>query len=129
MMEWLIQLDRDIFLFINGLNNASFDAIMWWVSGKTTWWPFYTLLLVYFGWKKGWQLAPMLLFIIIAITLTDQTSVHLFKNVFQRLRPCHEPALEDLVHVPTLANVDEIGGPDAARAQEIDRGHGQAPMA
>ena len=98
-MEWLIQLDRDIFLFINGLNNVSFDVIMWWVSGKITWWPFYTLLLVYFGWKRGWQLAPMLLFIVIAITLTDQTSVHLFKNVFQRLRPCHEPALENLVHL------------------------------
>jgi len=25
--------------------------------------------------------------------------VHLFKNVFQRLRPCHEPALQGLVHL------------------------------
>ena len=41
----------------------------------------------------------MLLFIILVITLADQTSVHLFKNVFQRLRPCHEPALEGLVHL------------------------------
>ena len=41
----------------------------------------------------------MFLFIILVITLADQTSVHLFKNVFQRLRPCHEPALENLVHL------------------------------
>ena len=68
-------------------------------SGKTTWWPFYLLLLVYMGWKKNWQLLPMLLFIILVITLEDQTSVHLFKNVFLRLRPCHEPALEGMVHL------------------------------
>ena len=41
----------------------------------------------------------MLLFVILVITLADQTSVHLFKNVFERLRPCHEPALEGLVHL------------------------------
>ena len=107
MMNGLIQLDTKLFLFLNGLNNESFDVIMWWVSGKITWWPFYLLLLVFLGWQKGWQLAPMLLFIALTITLTDQTSVHLFKNVFQRLRPCHEPALEGLVHMVN----NKCGGP------------------
>jgi undecaprenyl-diphosphatase len=41
----------------------------------------------------------MILFIVVVITLTDQTSVHLFKNVVQRLRPCHETSLEGLVHL------------------------------
>ena len=41
----------------------------------------------------------MILFIAVVITLADQTSVHLFKNVFQRLRPCHEPSLQGLVHL------------------------------
>ena len=99
MIDWLIQLDTNFFLFLNGLNSESFDTIMWWVSGKTTWWPFYLSLLAFLGWRKGWQLAPIILFIVIVITLADQTSVHLFKNVFQRLRPCHEPSLEGLVHI------------------------------
>jgi undecaprenyl-diphosphatase len=99
MMEWLLQLDKNSFLFFNGLHCESLDAIMWWVSGKVTWWPFYLLLLGYFGWKKGWQLVVMILFIAITITLTDQTSVHLFKDLFHRLRPCHEPELEGLVHL------------------------------
>jgi len=72
---------------------------MWWISGKTTWWPFYLLLLSYLGWKGRWQLLPMVLLIVLVITLADQTSVHLFKNVFERLRPCHEPELEGLVHL------------------------------
>ena len=98
-MEWILQLDTQIFLAINGWHNEVWDGIMWWISGKTTWWPFYLLILTYLGWKKRWQLALMVLFIILGITLTDQTSVHLFKNVFQRLRPCHEPSLEGLVHL------------------------------
>ena len=99
MIDWLLQLDTKLFLFLNGLNSESLDSLMWWVSGKTTWWPFYLLLLAFLGWKKGWQLAPMILFLILVVALTDQTSVHLFKNVFQRLRPCHEPSLEGLVHL------------------------------
>jgi undecaprenyl-diphosphatase len=98
-MDWILQLDAQIFLAINGWHSEAWDGIMWWISGKTTWWPFYLLLLVFMGWKKRWQLLPMLLFIVLTITLADQTSVHLFKNVFLRLRPCHEPALEGLVHL------------------------------
>jgi undecaprenyl-diphosphatase len=98
-MDWLLQLDTRIFLAINGLHSDAWDGIMWWISGKTTWWPFYLLLLLFLGWKKRWQLAAMLLFIILVITLADQSSVHLFKNVFQRLRPCHEPELQGLVHL------------------------------
>ena len=33
------------------------------------------------------------------IVITDQTSVHLFKNVFLRLRPCHEPSISAAIHV------------------------------
>ena len=72
---------------------------MWWISAKTTWWPFYLALLIFLGWTKRWQLALMIVFIVLVITLTDQTSVHLFKKVIMRLRPCHEPALEGLVHI------------------------------
>jgi undecaprenyl-diphosphatase len=33
------------------------------------------------------------------IVLIDQTSVHLFKEVFHRLRPCHQPRISHLVHI------------------------------
>ena len=98
-MDWILQLDTQIFLAINGWHNELWDGIMWWISGKTTLWPFYLLLLTYLGWKKRWQLVLIVLSIIMVITLADQTSVHLFKNVFERLRPCHEPSLQGLVHL------------------------------
>ena len=99
MADWLIHIDTRVFLLLNGWHSEAFDGIMWWMSGKVTWWPFYLLLLGFLGWRKGWQLAFMVLFIGLVITLTDQTSVHLFKNVFHRLRPCHEPSLEGMVHL------------------------------
>ena len=108
-MDWILHLDKQFFLAINGWHNENWDGIMWWVSGKTTWWPFYLLLISYLGWRKRWQLLPMLLFIIIVIILTDQTSVHLFKNVFHRLRPCHEPALEGMVHLVNNSCGGEYG--------------------
>ena len=73
--------------------------MMVWVSGKTTWWPFYLALLAYLVWSRRLQVIPIILFIVLCITLADQSSVHLFKEVFERLRPCREPALEGLVHM------------------------------
>lgn len=98
-MAWLLELDRQAFLAINGWNSPVFDGIMWWVSGKVTWWPFYLAVLLFLGWKKRWGLVPLLVFVVLVIVATDQTSVHLFKNVFHRLRPCHEPLLEGMVHL------------------------------
>jgi undecaprenyl-diphosphatase len=98
-MDWLLQLDTKLFLFINGNHSEVWDGIMFWISGKTTWWPFYLLLLLYMGWRKKWQLIVMILFIALLITITDQTSVALFKNVVQRLRPSHNPDLQDVIHL------------------------------
>jgi undecaprenyl-diphosphatase len=98
-MDFLINLDTKLFLLLNGWHSEAFDPVMWWISGKTTWWPFYAALLLFLGWAKRWQLVIMILFVVISVTLTDQTSVHLFKNVFMRLRPCHESSLEGLVHL------------------------------
>ena len=33
------------------------------------------------------------------VVLTDQVSVHLFKDVFQRLRPCHNEELKNAVNL------------------------------
>ena len=98
-MDWLLDLDTKIFLAINGFQSDTWDGIMWWISGKTTWWPFYLFILMVMGWYRKWQLVGWIVFLALLITLTDQSSVHLFKNVIQRLRPCHEPDLQGVVHL------------------------------
>jgi undecaprenyl-diphosphatase len=38
-------------------------------------------------------------FVALLIFMSDQISVHFFKEVFQRLRPCHEPDFIGMVHL------------------------------
>ncbi len=95
----LEQLDKQLFLFLNSLNAPFLDPVMFAISGKLIWAPLYVAILVWLGinYKKRFPL--ILLFIIIAVLLADQGSVQLFKNIFHRLRPCHEPSLEGMVHL------------------------------
>jgi len=72
---------------------------MYAISGKVIWAPLYLVILIFLGIKYKRKFFIIVLFIILAVTLADQVSVHLFKNTFQRLRPCHEPALSGLVHL------------------------------
>lgn len=107
MLEQLKSIDTEVFLAINGANNSFFDFIMFWASDKWIWIPlylFFTWLLYKHYRKKTWL---FILMAVLVIFITDQSSVHLFKNIFHRLRPCHEPSLVGLIH---LVN-DHCGGP------------------
>jgi len=106
MLETLKSIDTGLFLAINGAHSAFFDFIMFWASQRLIWIPLYVflayLLVKQYG-KRAWIL---LLMAGLLIVISDLTSVHLFKNVFLRLRPCHEPSLAGMVH---LVN-DRCGG-------------------
>jgi undecaprenyl-diphosphatase len=95
----LEHLDQQLFLFLNSLNSRFFDQVMYAISGKVIWAPLYMAILIWIGVKYKKRFLVILLFIILAVTLADQVSVQLFKNIFHRLRPCHEPSLEGLVHL------------------------------
>lgn len=98
-LDFLISLDKQLFLAINGLHSPLFDNVMFWLSQKLIWAPLYALLLLMM-WnvyrKSFFYILPV---IILLVTLTDQISVVLFKDVFERLRPCHDPSLEGLVRI------------------------------
>lgn len=92
------QLDQQVFLFLNSLNSPFWDKVMYTISLILVWVPLYLAILIYLGFRYKKKLLVILLFIILAVTLTDQTAL-LFKNTVERLRPCHEPSLEGLVHL------------------------------
>ena len=101
MIESLINIDTSITLAINGLHNSFFDAIMLFISGKFSWIPLY-LVLLFFAYKKTENIKVFLVFLLsvaMLITMADQSSVHLFKNVFERLRPCHCEQLKNTIHI------------------------------
>lgn len=111
MIEKLELLDQSIVLFANGLNNSFFDSLMWIISGKLTWFPFYLCLIIlfnyFFGLKKG------MIFVVgavLSIALADLFSVHLFKNVFLRYRPSHNLLLMDHLKFHVFENGDLYRG-------------------
>lgn len=99
MIEFIIKLDTSLFLFLNGLNSPVWDKIMWIVSDKEPWIPLYLFMIFLMIRKFKWHAVISILLAFIVILLADQLSVHLFKDVFQRLRPCHNPEIKDLVHL------------------------------
>jgi undecaprenyl-diphosphatase len=99
MIETLKQWDTQLFLFLNGKHNGFWDFVMYWTSEKWVWIPLYVffLYLIIRHFKKNsiW----IIVMAIAMIAVSDPLSVHAFKNVFLRLRPCHEPALDGLVYL------------------------------
>lgn len=98
-MEWLEALDRSLLIWINEMHTPLMDQIMWYVSGKIEWIPLYIVLLYFVIKKFGKQTWIILLSIALLIVLSDQLSVKLFKDVFQRYRPCHNQEIADLLHL------------------------------
>lgn len=105
MIDYLVQLDTRLFLAINGAHSSFWDSIMLFASGKFSWIPLYLLLTFFIARRHLWRALFWLTAIAILVLLTDQISVHLFKNVFQRLRPSHNVTLSGLINI-----VDFRGG-------------------
>lgn len=99
MLEFLNHIDTQLFIFLNGIHSPAWDNIMWWVTKTNTWIPMYAIIVGYIIYKFRWKAIITLVFIALVVTLADQISVHGFKMVFQRLRPCHNPELQNIVHI------------------------------
>ena len=90
MFDWLENIDRQLFLLLNGFHNSFFDGLVPWLTGNLVWLPlyFWLIFLLYKKYsKKDFLLS--LCAITLSLGFTDLTSVRLFKNVIQRFRPCH----------------------------------------
>ena len=111
-MDFIIDLDKSLFIFLNSLGSEFFDNFWLCISAKDTWiWLYlFSLILLLTGKKENfiqigfsyYDIKPtyinwfyFLLGIILLIVFTDQSS-NMFKDYFQRLRPCHDPDLLNL---------------------------------
>ncbi len=84
------EFEQSILFAINGAHSPVFNHIMWFVSGKATWIPFYVMLTAFIGYRFGWRKMVLVLLSIGAIiALADQTCATLIRPAFERLRPSH----------------------------------------
>jgi len=99
MISWFESIDRSILLFINGLNTPFWDEVMWFISGKLSLIPFYLILLFIIKKETSWKNFGLVCSgVFLTILISDQVSVHLFKECFQRYRPSHNLEIGHLLH-------------------------------
>lgn len=99
MIETLNQLDTRLFLWINSHHNTPLDWTMWTFSQHWSW----AIVIIFaavplFLSRTGNRAQPLKVAndwwlivagVVLCFLLADQGSVHLFKEQFHRLRPCH----------------------------------------
>ena len=93
MLQKLYALDLKLLFALNHNHSPVADWLMWQFSGNLLWLPLYFFVIYVivktFGKKSIW----IILLVVMAVGVSDFSSVHLFKETIRRLRPCHDPAL------------------------------------
>ncbi|MDR0412260.1 MAG: phosphatase PAP2 family protein [Dysgonamonadaceae bacterium] len=100
MLEQELQLERDLFYFLNGSESVFWDYFFWLYSYKWTWIPFYLCFIIVFIYKKNWkEILLILLSVTLLVALCDQISSEFFKPFFRRFRPTHHSDFRDQVDI------------------------------
>ena len=98
---WLSDIDARLLLIVNGAHNPFFDAVMWCISGRWIWVPFYAVLAYLLFRRMSWKRASICLVTIgLIILAADQTCATLIRPEIGRLRPANlNNPLSSFVHV------------------------------
>ena len=102
-MENLQKIDEYFFRLINSAGWEQMDQLMILISSKWFWIPLYIYILYLIYKRFSEQFIKILLALGLLIFIADFGSVHLFKEVFERARPCH--------FLDGIRVVDGCGGP------------------
>ncbi|MFV5684061.1 phosphatase PAP2 family protein [Flavobacterium sp. GB2R13] len=119
MLEKILSLDTQLFIYLNSLGSETYDGLWLSITKQINWIPLF-LLLSYLIFKKlgTKQTLYLLLFVAILITITDQTT-NLFKNGFQRLRPCNNPDINTFIRVVKKSNSFSFFSGHAANSMAV----------
>ncbi len=99
MIEKILDLDSYLFLFLNNLGSQYYDNFWIFLSRTEANVMVYLVILIVYIYsinnkKRTKILFRLIIAIAILITISDQTS-NLFKDSFQRLRPCYNELISD----------------------------------
>ena len=95
MLEQLLDLDTELFLYLNKLGSSTWDGLWLIITHKLTFVPLYAILLFIIYKKYGLKSVLIMVLVIAAmITFTDQIS-NAFKLGVKRPRPCQLDVLID----------------------------------
>ncbi|WP_372776214.1 phosphatase PAP2 family protein [Mangrovibacterium sp.] len=96
-MESIIDLDKSIFFFFNGMHTPFWDVVMALFTRTESWFLLFAVMLYYI--VRRYRMKSVIILVILALTIliSDQFSVFV-KETVQRFRPTHDPTIQHLVH-------------------------------
>ena len=98
VIDWLIHIDKKAFVFVQTHLTATWlDGIMLVVRNPYTWIPFYLFVLYWVLRREKTTALKFICCTIVCITITDFTSAHILKPLFERLRPCYDAETAGIV--------------------------------
>ena len=115
---WLSDIDARLLLIVNGAHSPFFDSVMWCISGRWIWVPFYAVLAYLLFRRMSWKRASICLVTIgLIILAADQTCATLIRPEIGRLRPANlNNPLSSFVHVVNGYRGDRYGFPSCHAA-------------
>lgn len=101
MSEYLINLDTEIFLWLNSAHALFWDIAMKMATGKLIWVGMYAAILYAICKAYGWRTAMVsVVMITLAVTAADQVTASVLRPMFERLRPSNlDNPISHLVHI------------------------------
>lgn len=104
MIEKILDLDRQLFMLLNGWGSQTYDGLWLFITKQINWIPLFILLGYLIVKKLGARQSLILvIFVALLIAITDQ-STNLVKNSFHRLRPSNNPDINLLIRVVQKRN-------------------------
>ena len=106
MLEEILRIDTELFLYLNNLGASSFDGFWMFLSSKASNIIVYIAFLEFFFRRKGFKsykiktldIIYIVSIVLVMIIISDQ-SANIFKDSFQRLRPCYDELIKDSVRL------------------------------
>ncbi|MCH7408370.1 phosphatase PAP2 family protein [Belliella sp. DSM 111904] len=98
MIETIKNWDESLFIYLNSIHADFLDPIMYLLTQTWPWIPLYMFLLYLIIKSHGKSSWWLLISIGLTILIADQFTSGFMKPFFERLRPCHDPKWEGIVH-------------------------------
>lgn len=99
MIDRLIEYDKEILRFLNGLHSPWLDPVILVLTETVAWIPLYMFMLYVVIKEFRRETWIILLGLAVTILLADQITASLMKPYFGRLRPSQEPSLQEWIHL------------------------------
>lgn len=100
MLQQIDKIDKELIVWLNGFHSPFWDNFMIAVTGKVIWIPLYIILALFIIYKHKKNAWIPLIAIGIMVVLTDQIASGIMKPLTERLRPCHNAEVCELLYFP-----------------------------